>query len=370
MRNLASIQKITKLSPIEGADKIEVAEILGWKVVVKKNDFTVDELVVYCEIDSVLPDKPEFEFLKPRKFKIKTIKLRNQISQGIAFKLNEIPEIKNGNNWKEGDDITDLLGIKKYLSPEELEEENIKPVFDDRNKLIRFYKKYRYFIIKYFKKLFGIPTLNKREYFPSYIPKTDETRVQSIPKDLYYNSGKIAYISEKLDGSSGTFIFKKKKKSLFKKSSEFIVCSRNRKVNNRDDTKWKIAKKYNIEKKLSLLNRNIAIQGEVIGPKVQKNIYELSEIDFRIFLIYDIDKRSYLPFNEFISLSKKIDIPTVPILETEHIVHTNIDEYVELSKGKSILNPKRNREGIVIRLKDSSFSFKSINPDHLLSEKD
>lgn len=87
MRKLASIQRIISLSAIEGADKIEKAVVLGWNVVVKKGDFKVGDLCVYCEIDSILPDKPEFEFLRDRKFRIKTIKLKNQCSQGICFPL-------------------------------------------------------------------------------------------------------------------------------------------------------------------------------------------------------------------------------------------------------------------------------------------
>jgi len=100
MRNLASIQKIKSLSPIEGADAIEKAEILGWELVVKKNEFNVGDFCVYCEVDSILPQLPMFEFLRSKKFRIRTAKFRGQISQGIAFPLSILEnfgdlEIKN-----------------------------------------------------------------------------------------------------------------------------------------------------------------------------------------------------------------------------------------------------------------------------------
>lgn len=87
-RKLASIQRISSLSPIDGAEKILKATVLGWELVVAKADnFKVGDLVVYCEVDSVLPPKPEFEFLRERKFRIKTIKLKGQVSTGIIFPL-------------------------------------------------------------------------------------------------------------------------------------------------------------------------------------------------------------------------------------------------------------------------------------------
>src|SRR4030042_6809275 len=109
MRKLATIQQITALNSIPEADNILVASVLGWKVVVRKEDFKVGDLCVYCEIDSILPEKPEFEFLRPRKFRIKTIKLRGQVSQGICFTLSILPEGK----FNEDDDVTEIIGVKK-----------------------------------------------------------------------------------------------------------------------------------------------------------------------------------------------------------------------------------------------------------------
>jgi RNA ligase (TIGR02306 family) len=92
MRKLASIQKIVDIRPIDGADKIEVAQVLGWEVVVaKKDEFKVGDLVIYIEIDSIVPDKSEFDFLRDRKFRVRTIKLRKQVSQGLILPLSILP---------------------------------------------------------------------------------------------------------------------------------------------------------------------------------------------------------------------------------------------------------------------------------------
>jgi len=149
MRNLASIQKITELRPIKGADKIEVAQILGWEVVVKKDEFKVNDLIVYIEVDSIVPEKSEFEFLRERKFRVRTIKLRKQISQGIAFPLNILPEKKR--KLSENFDVTEILGITKY-DPQLQEESKLKDFSNKKHsKFINF--KWKRSVISFYKKL-------------------------------------------------------------------------------------------------------------------------------------------------------------------------------------------------------------------------
>lgn len=142
MRKLASIQRIKALEPIEGADAIERATVLGWQLVVKKDEFRVGELCIYCEIDSILPEKPEFEFLKSRGMRIRTIRLRGQISQGICFPLSFLPA---ETLIEEDSDVTEILGVTKYEPPIPAS-------------------------------LAGV----MKGAFPSFIPKTDETRVQVL----------------------------------------------------------------------------------------------------------------------------------------------------------------------------------------------
>ncbi len=378
MRKLASVQHIKNLESIPGADLIEKATVLGWEVVVKKGEFNIGDKVIYLEIDSIVPDRPEFEFLRQRKFKIKTVKLKGQISQGIVFSLSIIHSVEPDcdlNSLKEDDDLTDRLSIVKWDPEQESLEVDKEPVFDDKNRLVRFYKKYKYLGTKRLKKLFGIPTETQSSNFPSYIPKTDETRVQTMYRGLNTHEGKIAYVTEKLEGSSTTYVVIRSKGNVFKRllkkqPMKFIVCSRNRIVNNRIDDRWTIAKKYDLENKLSAYGKNIAIQGELIGPRVQGNIYGLSERTFRMYLAYNIDEHRYFTYDELINLSSELDIQMVPVLETEHVVHTDIKSYVDLSIGNSVLNSKQKREGVVIRLKNENFSFKSINPEYLLGQKD
>lgn len=173
--------------------------------------------------------------------------------------------------------------------------------------------------------------------------------------------------------SSTTFVSIRSKGNFFKRlftkqPKSFIVCSRNRRVNNKIDDRWTIATKYNLESKMGSLTFNFAIQGELMGRKIQGNIYELKERDFRMFLAYNIDEHRYFNYEELVQLSVMLGIQMVPVLEPtkDHIIHTDIKKYVEMSKGRSVLNPKKDREGIVIRLKHANFSFKAINPEYLL----
>jgi hypothetical protein len=372
MRQLASVQKIKAITPIEGADAIERIEVLGWELVAKKGEFKVGDLCVYVEIDGILPERPEFEFMRARKFRVKTIKLRGQISQGIAFPLSILPADVVP---VEDIDVTEILGIKKWDPEQESIIVEKEPEFNDKNEFVRAYKKYKYLTVRFLKKLFGIPTGTASDDFPSYVPKTDETRVQTSQRGLETHKGKRAYITEKLEGSSTTYITIKSKGNFFKRlfskqPMKFIVCSRNRIVNNRADDRWVIADKYSIARKMGALGRNFAIQGELIGPKIQGNLYELPERDFRMYLAYDIDEKRYFTLQELKDLANELQIIGVPLLDENHIVHTDTKAYVDLSIGNSRLNPKKKREGIVIRLAEENYSFKSINPEYLLGQKD
>ena len=111
MRKLATIREVADIRPIQGADNIEVAQIDGWECVVRKGEFHVGEHVIYVEVDSVLPDRPEFEFMRNRKFRVRTIKLRGQVSQGLVFPLAVLPV---GTPTELGQDVTKELGIEKY----------------------------------------------------------------------------------------------------------------------------------------------------------------------------------------------------------------------------------------------------------------
>jgi len=292
-RKLASIQVIKELSNIDGADNIEIAHILGWKVVVKKGDFKVGEKVIYCEIDSVLPDKPEFEFLKPRGMRIKTIRLRGQVSQGICFPISILPV---GYEPIEDFDCTDILNITKY--------EPVIPAC-----------------------LSGIA----KGKFPSFIPKTDETRVQVLQKLLDKYRGEKCYVTEKLDGSSATFYIK---------DGEFGVCSRNLELlEDEENSFWKVARQFDIENKLRQIGKNIAIQGELVGEGIQGNKLKLKGQRVYFFNAFDIDKFEYLNFESFGNLLLKLDLLTVPIIYFEYQLDNNIEDIIKDATIKSKINP-------------------------------
>ena len=344
MRKLASIQKIKEINPIENADNIEVATILGWQVVVKKGEFKPGDYSVYFEIDSILPDEPRYEFLKKsswnsryQKIRLKTIKLRGQISQGLVLPLSSFPEI-NFSELSEGDDLTETLGVEKY--------EPIIPA-----------------------SLNGIA--NK---FTWPISRTDEERIQSDPEGyLEAIKNKPYYITVKLDGTSASYMLVKNENSKI----EFHACSRNYSIKyDENNTIWQIAEKYEIEEKLKsyfISTGNMyAIQGEIVGPGIQGNKLNLSEHRLYIFNIIDIETSEKYYKNGF----SFWNIPFVPIVEEgESFSYETVDELLELSRGKykehfdSAL-AKQDREGIVVRSKDQSVSFKVVNNDFLLKGGD
>lgn len=334
MRKLASIQKVIALEPIEGADAIEKVKILGWELVVKKGEFKTGELCIYCEIDSLLPEKAEFEFLRLRNFRIRTIKLRGQISQGICFPLNVLPE---SFEIKEGTDCTEVLGIIKYEPPIPA---NLMGVMKGK--------------------------------FPSFIPKTDETRVQVLQELLDNYESETCCITEKLDGSSATF---------YLKEGEFGVCSRNLELlEDVENTFWKVAIELKIKEKLELLNGNFALQGELLGEGIQGNKLKLKGQTVFFFNLFDIDKYEYISFTSFKLIIKDLDLKMVPVLNESFSLSSNISTLVESAKIKSTINPEAWAEGIVIRplteKMDRKFlgdlggigrvSFKVINPEFLL----
>ena len=186
MRTLASIKEIAALHPIEGKDRIELAIIDGWSVIVKKNEFQVGDKCVYCEIDSVLPEKPEFEFLRNKNFRIKTMKMGGVISQGICFPLSILPE----SEYKVGDDVTDIMGVKQYEPTMDREPKSLGETQLDSKKYPKWLMRF-----KWFRKLVRRYDKRGSKAFPAFIHKTDETRIQNIP----FRIAQLAFIKT-LDG--------------------------------------------------------------------------------------------------------------------------------------------------------------------------
>ncbi len=300
-RKLASIQLIKSVEPIIKADRIEQVTVMGWTVVVKKSDnLKPGDKIIYVEYDSILPEKEWSEFMRPRKFRVKTAKLRDILSQGLVFLTSLFPGTED---MEVGTDVTELLGITKY----EL------PVPKDQ-------------------KVAG--------NFPPLVPKTDEIRLQSCPKVIEEIRKVPFYISTKCDGTSGTF---------GKLDDKFFVCSRNWDLKPGSNNYWNMAEKYNLE---NVIPDNFTVQGEIVGPGIQKNKLGLKSVDLYCFNVFDIKGGKYLDYYNFINWCKKFNLKTVPI---EKIIDPNKDEFdfslkswLKLAEG-NYEGTDHAKEGIVIR---------------------
>ena len=362
-RHLATIRKIKELRPIPNADRIEVAVIDGWECIVNKSDgFKVGDFVIYIEIDSVLPPKPEFSFMEKYKYRVKTIKLRGQVSQGLVLPTTVLGE----GIYQVGADVTEKLGIKKY-DPEAARE---KAWYQ---KLGQGCKVEFPWWLKPFKRIPFIRNWWIRKHktiddFPSFIKKTDEERIQNLPilfEDIK-KKGVVLTVTEKMDGTSATY---------FLHDGKFGVCSRNKWLLKEDDSPyWAVAKENHIEEVLRNLagfgsNKGLyVLQGEIIGHGIQKNKYHLSGFMFMPFNLIINHKR--LPYEQMKNALEPTSLNCVPFLENKVIpAEWEIQDIVNHAKGTSLYRDGREqREGIVCRNEAQHISFKVINPDFLLKE--
>lgn len=357
MRKLASIKTVSDIMPIEGKDRIVLAMIDGWSVIVKKGEFNIGDRCVYVEIDSVLPDKPEFDFLRKNNFRIKTMKMAGVISQGICFPLSILPE-KNKGEYEVDEDVTDVIGIKQYERT--MDKEPVETVSVPK-------KKYPQFLMRmaWFRKL--VLPKKQPKGFPAFISKTDEIRIQNMPFILKDKREWIA--TEKVDGQSGSFCLVRHKSWIpfVKDKFEYIVCSRNLRLFSKDNSSyWRVSDKYQIENALRNMigDRDwIALQGECIAPNVQGNKYKVADADFYAFnLIYPTGRLDSLTAK---SICNQHGMNFVPILATDYVLPDTVNEVLEYAHGKSQLGETL-REGIVFRSKDGKQSFKAVDPQFLL----
>lgn len=368
---MAHVEQILAINPIVGADRIEVATVLGWQVVVKKGEFQVGDRVVYIEIDSRVPsDKEYFSFLEKYKYRIKSQKLRGQISQGLVIPMSLLP--KAADHYEIGQDVSEELGITK------IQEDYEPPKFDQNMQLRQRHKKLSKnpvfkWLMKYewFRKIafFILIPKKKKSGWPAWVEKTDEIRCQNIPWVL---EKKVPFeVSEKLDGTSSTYTLRKIGKNKF----EFLVCSRNvvqatpdKKCFYETNVYWEMAKKYNIEEALKSLigdNEWITLQGETIGPDIQKNKYALKEREFYAFnLITEKGGRlAAVPAQVMLATT---DIKWVPMISYDYYLPSTLEELMEYSTGPATFLPTTLREGYVFRNYELGISFKCVSNAFLL----
>lgn len=333
MRKMASIQQIIDVIDIPGADKICQYQIQGWRVVDSVGKYQVGDLVVFCEVDSWVPTVLASFLSKgntPREYngvpgeKLRTIRFRKALSQGLILPIEVLPGGFETGDIVVGMDVSEVLGIQKWEAPEQTH--------------------------------LGGQTKGS---FPSYIPKTDQERVQNLTSEIpvWSQTEDLWEVTEKLEGSSMTVFFME---------GEFGVCSRNQELKE-DETNsfWCASRLYSLREKLTSLGRNIAIQGELIGPSVQGNIYRLNSVDFYVYDIYDIQTGDYLNSEERLTLVKSLGLKHVPVVGLISIKNMSVQDIINSADGLSFLSDVK-REGIVFKRAQGGASFKAISNSYLM----
>jgi len=334
MRSLVTIQNVKSISPIPDSDFLELAHIMGWQCVAKKGEFKEGDLGVYFEVDSFLPVDERYEFLRGSSFRdnadngqgfrIKTMRMRGQLSQGLLLPLNNFPELAGCNA---GDDVTEKLNVKKWYIPETANA--------------------------------GGTIIGER---PHGIPASDEIRIQSALELLDELNGRPYYITTKMDGTSGI---------VYYIDGKIGCCSRNKEIKDElDALYWLPVYKYGLKEKFPKLNRNIVLTGEICGPGIQKNKLRLTEIEWYVFDVKDADANRYLPYDDAVKLCEELGLKTVPLEERGDAFNYSLETLLEKSRGK--YPSGLDKEGIVVRLSafPKAVSFKVLNNDALLKEKD
>ena len=382
-RALAYVVTIDEIRPIEGYDRVEYARTNGWWVIVNKADnLQVGDKCVYFEVDSkVNPLDERFAFLEKRDYRIRTIKMCKVYSQGLLIPLSNFPEL---GDLDINTDVTDALKVIYYEPADNQRKANTPDPnakylsMAARHPKLAKKKWFRWLMKRQWgKKLLFVFFGKKKDtpkgwptHFP-FIHKTDEERCENLPQMLGYDKPLI--VTEKLDGTSTTFILERKGKKKF----EFYVLSRN--VRQRDEKQtcyhdhniyWDMAFKYDVENKLREYLEMfpdltyVCIQGESVGS-VQGNPLKLVEDDFYAFNFIDSTSGRY---NSIAGrgIVEKMGMKWVPILDIDFMMPNDMEEFKQMATAKSVVNPAVMREGIVLRDPTTDFSFKNVSREYLM----
>lgn len=334
MRSLASVRSVKAVTPIPGSDFLETAHVMGWQCVVKKGEFKPGDMGVYFEVDSFLPEDERYEFLRTssfrdnadngKGFRIRTMKMRGQLSQGLLLPLARFPELAG---MHEGDDATEKLGVKKWYVPETASD--------------------------------GGTIIGERPYG---IPASDEIRIQSATELLDELRGKPYYITTKMDGTSGIVYFI---------DGKIGCCSRNKEIKDEEGALyWTPVYRYGLKEKLPRYGKNIVLTGEICGPGIQKNRLRLADVQWYVFDVKDWDTGRYVSCDEALEICAGLGLQIVPLEERGESFGYNQEELLEKARGK--YPSGLDKEGIVVRYTEEpkAISFKVLNNDVLLKEKD
>lgn len=386
-RELAYVVTIDEIIPVEGADRVEVAKVGGWQVLVRKNQFQPGDLAVYFEIDSKVPEKEPFLFLASKNYRIRTQKYfkGTVISQGLLMsaedfgwtvKRDETGAMTAIGSYKKGDFLTEELEVSYIEVEDNIRKDNSNGKFEKlkRKHPIIFGLPFMPWL---FRKRWGKRLLLRyfgnekdRAGWPEWVVKTDEERVQNMPWILKDKSEWIA--TEKIDGTSTTATLRR----YGKDRCEFYLCSRNIVIRKKTDNTWyefnayvEMAEKYHFKEVLKELADRynlewVTLQGETYGASIQKRDYGMKERDFCGFnLIFSDQGR--VDSVKAAGIMKEFGIPWVPILDEHFIMPDTVEELLTIATGKSVIDGGM-REGLVFRSQDGLRSFKAVSNEFLL----
>lgn len=404
-RELAYLVKIDDVTPIEGYDRVELAHVGGWTVVVGKNDFKPGDLAVYFEIDSKLPEVSPFtemDFLVKKHYKIKTQRMCKSISMGLLLPIavfgwetrrrwimgnlepSDIYVIDSkGKEHRVNDEtrfLTAELGVT-YNDP--IDNTRKAPSADKYKKMAARYpeifkkKPIRWLMNRTWgKKLLFLFFGKKKDRngWPTWVVKTDEERIENL--SFLFNEDTHWIATEKIDGTSTTFTMKRGRRK-----NKFYVCSRNVVMDTPDrknyyseinkNVYWEMAIKYNIENVLVRLLEKypkadwITIQGETYGSGIQKRTYHLEGHNFVAFNLIMSDTGRWNSIDMANELLK-FGVPSVPIVNKDYTLPKTLDELRAFVDSDTSTIDGDMREGIVFRSLDGVRSFKCVSPTYLL----
>ena len=314
----ATIEKIAGVLSHPNADRMSLAKVKGWTVCIKKDEYKVDDLCIYVQTDSILEECPQYEFLRNKDFRIRPMKLRGVLSQGIIFPISMLKD----------------FGVDTLIVDEQV-------VGTDVSKHIK---------ASHYEK--PIPTClagKVKGHLPSFLKKTDEENIENVVDIINELTGKPYYITIKVDGSSGSF---------YLKDFVFGVCSRNLDLKE-DEVNgfWKIARTYDIENKLKshFPDKNICVQGEVYGPGIQGNRLSMPNISVALFNLWDIDSRTYLGYDLLVDFCNSAKIPMVKVIKSGTMFDMSMEDLQKLA-DESVYDNGTPVEGIVLRPQTSFVS--------------
>lgn len=388
-RALAYIVNVDDITPIEGADNIELARVGGWRVIVNKQQFKPGDTACFFEIDSLLPETEWSEFLRPKKFRIKTYKLNKfkVISQGLLMPMDILPKDKQFNV---GDDVTKVLGVTYYVKEDNERKAKGENPNAKYNRMAARHpnlakKKWFKWLMKREcgRKLlyvfFGNSKKDEIKKFPSWIKKTDEDRIENC---LWMFESKEPFVcTEKIDGTSTTVFL-----DTTTRKPDFGVCSRNirqmdaEQVNyhtsvdhNIGNVYWEMVDKYDMKDALEDIAKKhdakrVVLQGETYGEAVQGNPLHLKERRFAAFnLIFDGERLGSIEAKKILD---EYNIPFVPIIDENYHMPDDFEELKLQADGKSVISPKYRREGFVYRSLDGKQSCKNVSREYLIKLKE